>query len=112
MIKKTGLKAVVNFFSVDFSPININNILDINKYLMKRTWYKIGLIKKILIGSLTGLNNGSNHTKCVLLNIQKCTIQPTLINLHPSEHSQEFHYHPFAVKLDRCVGSCNTLSDL
>ena len=37
--------------------------------------------------------------------------QPTLINLHPNECSQEFHY-PFAVKLDRCVGSCNTLNDL
>ena len=39
-------------------------------------------------------------------------IQPTLINLHPNEYSQEFHYYPFAVKLDRCVGSCNTLIDL
>ena len=39
-------------------------------------------------------------------------IHPTLINLHPNEYSQEFHYYPFAVKLDRCVGSCNTLNDL
>ena len=39
-------------------------------------------------------------------------IQPTLINSHPNEYSQEFHYYPFAVKLDRCVGSCNTLIDL
>ena len=38
--------------------------------------------------------------------------QRTLINLHPNEYSQEFHYHPFAVKLDRCVGNCNTLDDL
>ena len=37
---------------------------------------------------------------------------PTLINLHPNEYSQEFHYYPFAVKLDRCVRSCNTLKDL
>ena len=34
------------------------------------------------------------------------------INLHPNEYSQEFHYYPFAVKLDRCVRSCNTLSEL
>ena len=45
----------------------------------------------------------------VLLSNQKCMIQPTLINLHPNEHNQEFHYYPFAVKLDRCVGSYNIL---
>ena len=42
--------------------------------------------------------NASNHT--------------TLINIHPNEYGQEFHYYPFAVKLDRCVGSYNTLNDL
>ena len=36
----------------------------------------------------------------------------TLINLHPNKYSHEFHYYPFAVKLDRCVGSCNTVNDL
>ena len=39
-------------------------------------------------------------------------IQPTHINLHPNEYSQEFHYYPSEVKLDRCVGSCNTRNDL
>ena len=71
-----------------------------------------GLIKKIFIGLLTGLVNGSNHTNYVFLSNQKCMIQLTLINLHPNEYSQEFHYYPFAVKLYRCVGSCNTLNDL
>ena len=32
--------------------------------------------------------------------------------MHPNEYSQEFHYYPFAVKLNKCVGSCNTLNDL
>ena len=41
-----------------------------------------------------------------------CITQPTLINLHPNEYSQEVHYYPFAVTLDKCVGSCNTLNDL
>ena len=71
-----------------------------------------GLNKKILIGLLNGLVNESNHTKCVWLSKQKCMIQPTLINLHPNEYGQEFHYSPFAVKLDRCVGGCNTFNDL
>ena len=48
----------------------------------------------------------------MLLSNQKCLIQPTLINLHHNKYSQEFHYYPFAVKLDRYVGSCNTLNDL
>ena len=39
-------------------------------------------------------------------------IQPTLINLPLNECSQDFHYYPFTVKLDRCIGSCNTLTDL
>ena len=40
---------------------------------MKRTWYKImfGLIKKIFIGLLTGLVNGSNYRKCVSLSNKK-----------------------------------------
>ena len=71
-----------------------------------------GLIKKIFIGLLTGIVSASSTTKYVLLNNQKCMTQPALINLHPNEYSQEFHYYPFAVKLDRCVGSCNTLNDL
>ena len=47
-----------------------------------------------------------------MLNNQKCMTQPNLINLHPNEYNQEFHYYAFAVKLDRCVGSCNTLNNL
>ena len=35
-LKKTGLKGVVKIFSVDFNPVDTNNILDIHKYLMKR----------------------------------------------------------------------------
>ena len=38
--------------------------------------------------------------------------KPSLINLHSGEYSQEFYYYPYAVKLDRCVGSCSTLNYL
>ena len=70
------------------------------------------IIKKIFIGLLTDIVSASNHTKCLPLISQICMTQPTLIDLHPSEDIQEFHYYSFAVKLDRCVGSCNTLNDL
>ena len=113
-MKKIWLIGVVKYFSVDFNPIDTNNVWDIHKYLMKRTWYEIifGLIKKIFIGLLTGLVNGSNHAKNVWLSNQKCEKKPTLINLHPNECSREFYYYPFPVKLDRCAEIFNTLNGL
>ena len=53
-MKKTELEETWHFFSVDFNPIDTNNILDIHKCLMRRTWCKIkfGLPKKIFIGLL------------------------------------------------------------
>ena len=71
-----------------------------------------GIIFKMFIGLLTSLVSASNHKKCVSLSNEKCEIQPTFINLHPNEYSQEFHYYPFTVKLDKCVRSCNFLNDL
>ena len=49
-MKQTELKGSVKFFSVDFNPIDTNNILDIHRYLMKGKQYKImfGIIKKCL----------------------------------------------------------------
>ena len=29
----------------------------------------------------------------------ECMTQPTLINLHPNEYSQELHYYPFALEV-------------
>ena len=99
--KRNRIKENCKIFSVDFNPVDTNIILDIHKYLMRRTWYKImfGLFRKIFIGLLTGLVNGPSHTKCVLWSNQKYMIQPTLINLHPNKYSQESHYHPFSVDL-------------
>ena len=71
------------------------------------------LFKKIFSRLLTSVVvSASSHRKCVSLSNQICKIQPTLINLYPNEYKQELGYYPFAVKLDRCVGSCNTLNDL
>ena len=66
----------------------------------------------MLIALLSNMVNGSNHTKCISLNNQKCIIQPTLINMHSKKYSQEFYYHPFAGKLDKCVGNYDTLNGL
>ena len=70
-----------------------------------------GLIKIMSIVLLSKIVNASSHAKCVSLSNQECMIQPILINLHPNKYSQGFHYYPFPIKLDRCVGSCNTGND-
>ena len=54
----------------------------------------------MFIGLLTGIVIATNHTKCVLLSNQKCTIQQTIINLNPNEYTQWLHYYPFVVNLD------------
>ena len=51
------------------------------------------LINKISMELLMNIVNASNHTKCVSLRNQKCMMQANLINLHPDEYSQEFHYY-------------------
>ena len=66
-------------------------------------------IKQVFVELLASIVNASNHTKCISLNNQQRMIQPTLINLHPNEYGQGLCYHLFAVKLGRCMGSCNTL---
>ena len=113
-MKKTGLKGSVRIFSFDYNAIDTNDILDTHRYLMKEAWYKImlGFIKKMLIALLTSLVKASSHTKCVSLNNQQYTILCTLFNSYPNEYTQELCYYLFAVNLDGCVGSCNTLNDL
>ena len=68
------------------------------------------LIKKMFAVFLTRLVNASSRIKYVSLCNQKYDIQFTLINLHPREFNQISLL--FAIKLERCVGSCDTLNDL
>ena len=67
------------------------------------------LIKKLLMGLLISIVNASNPTKGASLSNQEYVTQPTLNNLHPNEYSQVLHYHIFAVKLDKFVGSCGAI---
>ena len=82
---KKGLNGYAYKFSVDYKIIDTSNIIN------GKIWYKIimfGFIKKIFMGLLINIANASNRAKHLLLSNQKCIIQPTVINLHPNEHSQ------------------------
>ena len=111
--KKARLNGCVYEFSIDYRAFDTFDIIDIHKYLMKKRNIKEFLIKKLFIGLLNSVVvNASSHTKCVSLSNQKCKIQPTLINTDTNKYSQELHYYPFTVKLDRSVESHSTLNDL
>ena len=49
------------------------------------------IVKNIYIVLLSSKVSVSNHTKWVSVSNHKCKIQPTLINLHSNEYSQEFY---------------------
>ena len=68
----------------------------------------LGIVKEMFIA----LSSSIVNAKRVSLNIQKCIIQPTLVNIRPNEYSEQFYYYPYTVKLDRCVGNGNTFNDL
>ena len=108
-IKKVGLNRCVHDIFVDYRAFDTSNVINIHKYLMKANiWVNF----KKIIRLLTGLVNGSNHTKYVFLTNQKCTVQRTVIVLHSNKYTQGLHYYTFSVNLDICVGSCNILNDL
>ena len=87
----------------------ISENIEIGYFFKSRAFFHLS---SNLNTSCLSVVNGSNHTKCFLLGNPKCRTQPTLINLHSNDNSQEFYYNPFEVKLDRCAGSRNTLNDL
>ena len=50
-LKKKELKGIVKVFSVNYTPINTSNFLDIHRFLMKEMQYEImfGIVKKCLL---------------------------------------------------------------
>ena len=44
MEKETEIKGVVKIFSVGFNLIDTSSVLDIHKYLMKRTWVSFSFL--------------------------------------------------------------------
>ena len=70
-------------FPVDDGTINISDIKDTHRYLMKNhnIVYMLGFFKQAFIVLAFWLG-GSLATKCVSLNNQPCTSRPTFIDLN------------------------------
>ena len=58
---------------------------------MNIEWLRI-IYKKMFVILLTSIVSSSNSTKCISLSNQKFMTQPTIINLHTNEYSQDLRY--------------------
>ena len=60
------------------------------------------VIKKIL--AITFLVSNVNSLQCVLIKNEKCKVREVII-------STEYMLYPFSIKVDRCNGNCNNISN-
>ena len=74
-MKKNRIKWLRVDFSVDCNIIDVDDIINIYKYLMKKRDIKLKNIKKLFfnigfikknIGISSSVVNSSNHTKCIM----------------------------------------------
>ena len=67
-------------------------------------------IKKCFFTAITFINcnlSNVNSLKCVSMNNQERKIRPEIINLNTNEPM----FYPYSIKINRCKGSCNTITD-
>ena len=91
-----------------YYQIDNNNILDIHKYLMKRTWYKImfGWIEKNL------MDYSVEYLMLLIIqNVFRLVIKNVWFNLLLLIYILTNTIKNFFT-FDRCVGSCNNLNDI
>ena len=87
-IKTTELNNYAYDFFVDYNIIDNSNIINIDKYLMKKHGIMIGFLKIIFIRLWSDWTMESfgtsliSNLKCVFLNNQSCKARPTIVNVN------------------------------
>ena len=101
-LKETGLNGCVYDFSIDYSNISVDDILNILKYSMKKvTKHKMfGFIKKCFFIRVTFLSNltSANLLSCISMNNEEYKVRPEVVNFN-SENSNIFF--PFSIKTSK-----------
>ena len=112
-MKGTGFTDYVYDFSVDYYTIDVDDIKDIHKYLMRKNnivqYEMLRFIKKyFFIGSLF-LSSFISTTalSCISMNNQACKVRSKIINVN----SNEPVFYLFSIKTSKCSGSCNNIND-
>ena len=103
-MKTIGLNVYVFDFSADYDAIEVNDTLDIHKYLMKKN-NMIRFIIKVLVVAMSFFS--CNALKCVSMNNQECKVKPEIININSNKPS----FYPYNVKISKCSVGCNNIND-
>ena len=98
-MKKTGFNGNVFDFSVDYDATEVDDIVDIHKYLMKNT-----NIELTISSSFASVNSLS----CISMSNQECKTTPQVVNVNGDEPV----CFPFCIKSSKCSGSCNNINHL
>ena len=80
-MKKTGFNGYICDFSVDYDTTDVDDIVDIHNYLMKKMTYcnkMFGFVTKVFFPGLTILSSFSrvNSLSCISMNNQECKVRP------------------------------------
>ena len=70
-----------------------------------------GFIKKILAVLVTDIINAPSHIKYIYLSNHNARLNVLLL-IYVRRYTKRLRHYLFAVNLDRCTESCNTLNDL
>ena len=85
-LKETGLNGCVYDFSIDYSNISVDDILNILKYSMKKvTKHKMfGFIKKCFFIRVTFLSNltSANLLSCISMNNEEYKVRSEVVNFN------------------------------
>ena len=106
-MKKIGLYGYVYDFSVDYRAIAVDDILDIQKYLMEKNKIILkclDLLKNVFLIAMTFFGCNAvplNALECVTMNNQECKIRSEIINVNSNEPS----FYPFSISVNKCYGS-------
>ena len=103
-MKTIGLNVYVFDFSADYDAIEVNDTLDIHKYLMKKN-NMIRFIIKVFVVAMSFFS--CNALKCVSMNNQECKIRPEILNIN----SNKPLFHPYIVNINKCGGGYNNIND-
>ena len=110
-MKKRVSNGYVYDFSVDYDATDVDDILDIYKYLMKKITVQMkifGFVKKVFFVGLTILSGfaNANSLSCISMSNQECKTRPQVVNVNGDEPV----FFPFSIETSKYSGSCNNIN--